>query len=131
MHFFHCVNLLSFLQPHTPYLTKTSLPDYINAVEVVTTDFFTLRFLGSFLFLRVSELRKIDFETVLHISIGFLGNGGVAAVVLLFLPLRNLLALSSTVVYLCSARHDHPCCTIDACFAELVRFYREWVEGFC
>lgn len=46
----------------------------------------------------VFELRKVDFETILHVPVGFLRDSGVASIVLLLLTLRHLLAFSSAML---------------------------------
>lgn len=129
MHFLHRVDLLGFLHAHTPHLAETSLPDDVDAVEVVATNLLTLYLFASFC-LFLFEFGKVDFKTVLHVPVGFLGDSRVAAVVLLLPAWRHLFALAGTVVDLRTARHHHTRCTVDARFTGLGGPYREWVEGF-
>lgn len=130
VHFLHGIDLLRFLHAHAPHLSETSLADDVDAVEVVATHFLALRLLGGFGFFLVFEFGEVDFETVLHVPVGFLGDGGVAAVVLLLPAWGHFLALPGAAVDLRAARHHHARRTVDAGLAGLGGPYREWVEGF-
>ena len=80
MHFLHGVNMLVLFEFHTPDLPKAALPDHVLTVEAVPID---LRVCAA-PFLPSLKLGEVNLEAIFDILGGFLGNGGVAAIVLSF-----------------------------------------------
>ena len=101
VHLLHRVHLLSLLQLHAPHLPEPALAHHVLAVKVVPVHLLALQH-QSLPRLLALELRQVNFETVLYVLVGLLGDSGVAAVVLLLPALRVLALLVLGVMVLLS-----------------------------
>lgn len=91
VHFFHGVDALRFLEGYTPDLAEATLPNHELAIEVITVDLFVLKHCPVFGLLLRLQFGEVDLKAVFYVFGGLLGNGGVAAVVFLFLACCDFL----------------------------------------
>lgn len=114
VHFFHCVNFLSFFEFHTPNFAEASLSDDVLAIEVISVYFLTLQNQPTFLIFFGVELGEVDFEAVLYVLSGFFRNGRVTSIMLFLSPGSGFFAFSSLFGPVVASRHHCPHIAVDA-----------------
>jgi hypothetical protein len=104
VHFFHRVDALRFLEGYAPDFAKATLADHELAVKVVAVYLFVVQ--GCFLLglLLALQFGEVDLEAVFYLFGRLLGDGGVAAVVFLFLPCCDFLGFMDNCA--CGGRYS-------------------------